>query len=394
MAKLTALTVKNLSEPGRYGDGDTLFLVVGDTGRKTWLQRITINGRRCDIGLGSWPVTTLERARRKAFENRVLVSEGKDPLAEKRKELCPTFEEASKRYYEENLPTWKEGKSASVWLNVLRVYAFPKFGKIRVNRLTREDVLKTLIPVWTKKPEMARKLRQRIRVVLQWCQAHGYVDLNVAGEVIEGALPSMPSVNAHHRALPYEELATALDTIEGSGSALSVKLCLRFVIVTVCRSVEARGATWAEIDAEKQVWTIPPERMKTKREHNVPLSSEALRVLEQAKGLRDKSDLLFPSPARKGKPLSDMAMWRLLDNTGLAEKCVVHGFRTTFRVWAEEQTSFDYAVKEQALAHAVGSSVERSYSRSDLLQKRRVLMEQWSRYVTGEGQAKVIPLHG
>ena len=240
---------------------------------------------------------------------------------------------------------------------------------------------------------MARKLRQRIRAVLAWAQAHGHVEHNFAGEPINGALPSMPAVKSHFRALPYQEIASALDTVEASGASMAAKLCLRFLILTASRSGEARSATWAEIDEDARLWVIPGSRMKGGAEHRQPLSDAAMIVLDQARVLDDGSRLVFPSPVRRGRPLSDMALTKLLRDVALADRATVHGFRTCFRTWASEKTSADHAVMELSLAHAVGSSVERAYARSDLLAKRRRLLDQWGRFVaeTG-GDAKVVAL--
>ena len=261
-----------------------------------------------------------------------------------------------------------------------------------MDQIGREDVLRVLTPIWTSKPELARKVRQRIRATLQWAMAHGYVEHNVAGDAIDGALPAMPAVVAHYRALPYAEVGRALELIEASRASPQAKACLRLVALTACRSGEARGATWDEVDAESHEWRIPAHRMKAASEHRVPLSDAALAAIESVRPLRNRSNLLFPSPQRPGRPLSDMALTKLLRDTALADRATVHGFRTSFRTWASERTSVPHAVAEMALAHAVGSSVERSYARSDLFDKRRGLMDQWAQYVLG-GSAKVVRLH-
>ena len=259
----------------------------------------------------------------------------------------------------------------------------PVFGDRRVDQIGREDVLRVLTPIWTAKPEIGRKVRQRIRATLAWAQAHGYVEHNLAGEAIDGALPSLPAVKAHFRALAYREVAAALDVIEASRASVSAKACLRFVVLTACRSGEARGATWAEIDLETYEWRVPASRMKGDAEHRVPLSNAALDVLEFVRPLRSRADLVFPSPSRPGKKLSDMTLTKLLRDSGLSDRATVHGFRTSFRTWASERTSVPHAVCEMALAHRVGSDVERSYARSDLFEKRRGLMDQWAAYVSG-----------
>ena len=213
------------------------------------------------------------------------------------------------------------------------------------------------------------------------------------GGGIDGALPAMPAVRAHFRALPYREVASALATVEASRASLAAKLAFRWVVLTACRSGEARGATWCEIDEETRLWIIPASRMKGGTEHRQPLSDAAMDVLERARVIRDDSDLLFPSPMRRGCPLSNMSLTKLTRDTGLAKRATMHGFRTSFRTWASEKTNADHAAMELSLAHVVGSAVERAYARSDLLAKRRRLMDRWATFVTGNG-ADVVRLHG
>ena len=211
-----------------------------------------------------------------------------------------------------------------------------------------------LTPIWTSKPELACKVRQRIRATLEWAMAHGHVDRNMAEEAIDRALPAMPAVAKHFRALPYGEVGHALELIEASRASLSAKACLRFLALTACRSGETRGASWEEVDLESREWRIPAARRQAEAEHRVPLSGAALAAVESVRPLRDRSGLLFPSPQRAGRPLSDMTLTNVLRDTGLADRATVHGFRTPFRTWASERTSVPHAVAEMALARAVG----------------------------------------
>ena len=222
--------------------------------------------------------------------------------------------------------------------------------------------------------------------MLRWCEPHGYVEQNVGGEGIEGALPAMPAVKAHFRALPYQEVAAALETVDGSKAGKAAKLCLRFLILTAARSGAARAATWAEVDFEAKEWRIPGERMKGGREHRVPLSDAVLAVLERVRGV-DGSGLIFPSLLRPGRPLSNMTLTKILRDQGLAERATVHGFRSAFRDWCAE-TGKPREVAEAALAHTVGG-VEGAYFRSDLFARRRVLMDQWAAFLTG-AEGKVV----
>ena len=212
-------------------------------------------------------------------------------------------------------------------------HAFPNLGKERIDKIGRAEVLSVLTPIWTKRPETARRVRQRLRTIFRWAMAHGSMDTNPAGEVIEGALPSMPKVRAHFRAMPYQEVGSALKTIESSHVSLLAKLCFRFLILTATRSGEALGAKWNEIDIEGRVWRIPSERMKAGSEHRVPLSVQALTLLAEATGLRDEGGFVFPSPMKLGRPMSDMTLTKVLRSVGLADRATVHGFRSSFKNW-------------------------------------------------------------
>ena len=390
---LTAAKAKALSEPGMHNDGRGLYLRIAKGGSKGWILRIVIDGRRRDIGLGGYPAVSLAKARQIADAHRLAVAEGRDPLAEKRRTATPTFAEAAVKVHEANLPRWKNGKHTAQWLSTLERYAFPTIGKMPLDRIERRDVLGILTSIWTAKPETARRVRQRIRTVLKWGQAHEFVEHNAAGEGIDGALPPMPRVKAHFRALAYAEVSAALETIDGSSAGLAAKLCMRFVILTAARSGEARGATWHEIDMDAREWRISANRMKAGAEHRVPLSDAALAVLHEAAPLRGDDDLIFPSPRKRGSALSDMTLTKVLRDCGLADRATVHGFRSAFRDWAAERTNAPHAVMERALAHAVADAVEAAYARSDLLERRRALMEEWARFVTGTAGAKVVQLH-
>ena len=386
---LTARKVKAINEPGLYGDGGTLFLRVAPGGSKQWMQRLTINGKRRDIGLGSVELVTLAEAREAAFENRKLARRGGDPLAARRKASSPTFREANEKVLQANRKRWRSDVTARNWQQSVEKYAYPVIGDTRLDRIQTEDVLRILTPIWTDKPEVSRKLRQRLTTVFQWAIAHKYMQVNPASEAIDGALPRMPAVKAHFRSLPYRDIAGALRTVEGSKASLAAKYAMRFLVLTAARSGEVREARWSEVDG--RVWKIPGERMKQGAEHRVPLSGAAMAVLEQASRLDDGSGLIFPSPMRVGRPLSNMSLTKLLRDNGLADRATVHGFRSSFRDWCAD-TGKPREIAEAALAHTVGG-VEGAYFRSDLFQRRRKLMEQWAGYLTGR-TSKVVALHG
>ena len=388
---LCAAKAKSTEIPGFHRAGETLYLFVAPGGSKSWVQRLTIHGRRCDIGLGGFPVVSLAEARDMAYRNRKQARAGGDPLAEKRKARIPAFREAAEKTFESNRARWRSDKTARNWEQGMKKHVLPKLGALRVDRIRREDVLRVLTPIWTAKPEVARKQRNRIRTVLAWCQAHGFIEHNVAGEMIDGALPTMPAVKSHFRALPYRELPAALETVATSNASVAARLCFRFLVLTATRSGEARGAVWLEINLETKEWRVPTTRMKAGAEHRVPLSDAALAVLEQSRMLRDRSGLVFPSVLRPGKPMSDMTLTKVLRDNGLADLTTVHGLRSTFRDWCAE-TGKPREIAEAALAHAV-PGVEGAYFRSDLFERRRLLMDQWAAYATRAG-ADVVRLHG
>ena len=379
---LSTTRVKALEEPGRYADGGGLHLFISKAGGKSWVQRIMVGGRRRDIGLGGFPSVSLARAREKAAAKRTAVADGRDPLAEKQLSAMPTFREAARSAHEAYQPRWRNPKYIANWMQVLERHAMPVLGNTLLDRIDRRAVLQVLSPIWTSRPETARRVRQRMRTIFRWAMAHGFIETNPAGEAIDGALPRMPKTKAHFRSLPYQEVTSALGTIEASQASMAAKLCLRFLVLTAARSGEARGATWGEVDIEGREWRIPGERMKAGLEHRVPLNAQALEVLVEASALRDESGLVFPSPLKAGSPMSDMTLTKVLRSTGLAQRATVHGFRSSFKNWTMEQTDTPWAVSEAALAHMLGNSTEQAYARSDLFERRRVLMQQWADYLS------------
>ena len=347
------------------------------------MQRITVHGRRRDIGLGGFPSVSLAQARDKAADNRAVVAAGRDPLAEKRSPATPTFREAARAVHAANIPRWRNGKHGVSWMQSLERHAMPALGNTPLDRIDRGGALQVLTPIWTTHPETARRVRQRMRTVFRWAMAHGFMDANPAGEAIDGALPPMPKVKAHLRALPYQDVGAALEAVASSQASLSAKLCFRFLVLTAARSGEARGTAWDEIDVQGQQWRIPSQRMKAGMEHRVPLSRQALDTLREASALRDDAGLVFPSPRKPGSPMGDMTLLKVLRAVGLAERATVHGFRSSFKNWTLEQTDAPWAVSEAALAHLLGNATEQAYARSDLFERRRALMQLWADYVTG-----------
>ena len=363
--------------PGRHGDGGTLFLVVEPGGRsRHWVQRLTIDGKRRDLGLGGYPYVGLAEARAAAFANRQLARRGGDPTATVRQSRLPTFRTACERV--ESTSTWK-GDGAKNRRNALERYCGSILDR-RIDQIRRADVIAILSPVMAEKPATGSKLHGWIRGALAWGVAREHLEFNVA-DGIGAALPSARKAKQHHAALPYSEVGAALDAIAHCGSYDAVKACLRFIILTGVRSGEARGATWSEMELKAAEWRIPAERMKGGHEHRVPLSRAAMATLEDVRRLDSPADWCFPSPTRAGKHLQVSTLAQVLRRI-YGDRCTVHGFRSSFRVWASERTSVPHAVAEAALAHQVGSAVERSYARSDLFEKRRGLMDQWAAFVT------------
>ena len=382
--RLSAAFVKTVNRPGRYGDGrggHGLSLLVKPTSSgglsRSFSQRLRINGQPCNIGLGSFPVISLAEAREKALENRRAVAQGRDPRD--RSGGIPTFEQALEKVIAIHEPNWKEGaRSAETWRSSLRDYALPRLGRKPVNKITTSDVLAVLVPIWSEKRETAKRIRQRIGAVMKWAVAEGYREDNPAGEAIGAALPNNGTPRKHQKALPHGEVGEALRKVQESNAWPATKLAFEFLVLTAARSGEVRGARWEEINKEARTWTVPGERIKAGREHRVPLSPHVLAVLAQAEETAEGTGLIFPSP--RGKVLSDMTLSKLLRELGI--QAVPHGFRSSFRDWAAECSDAPREVCELALAHVNSDRVEAAYRRSDLFERRRRLMEEWSEFVS------------
>ena len=388
-ARLTARFAATVTKPGRHGDGNGLYLLVKPSGAKSWVLRTVVRGRRCDIGLGGYPLVSLAEARVAAFEHRKLARAGGDPLALRRRRDIPTFEEAARTVIEIHKPTWRPGgKSAEQWESSLRQYVFPRLGAKCVDTITTADVMAVLVPIWTEKAETARRVRQRISAVMKWAVAHGYRADNPAGEAIAAALPRVGGTPRHFRAVHHAEAGDAVRAVRGSQGSLAARLAFEFLVLTAARSGEVRGAVWSEFDLEAAVWTIPGERMKGGREHRVPLSDRALSLLDEARALDDGSGLVFPSPAGR-KPMSTSTLSQLLRELDI--DAVPHGFRSSFRDWCSEFAQAPGEVAEACLAHVV-KGVEGAYARSDLLDRRRNLMERWAAYLANEASGTVVPI--
>ena len=383
---LTKKFVQNVTQPGRYRDNrrDGLFLDVKASGSRSWAQRITIKGKRRDIGLGSARFVSLAEAREAAFENQRAVRRGGDPLADKRSAAVPTFAEAVESVIALHGPSWRGARAVQTYRNSMRDHA-GRLVEMKVSDIETTDIMAVLTPIWQTARPTAQAVRMRIATVMKWAVAHGYrADDPMVG--VAAAMPRKGGNAGHHRALPHGDIADALEKIDAVKTWPVVALCFQFVAITAVRSGEARGATWDEIDLESATWTIPAERMKTGKPHRVPLSSGALKILETVATYRNESGLVFPSA--HGKMISDRSLLLAIEKAGLKERMTVHGLRSSFRDWTSE-TGRPREVAEAALAHVTGSKVEAAYARSDLFERRRAMMQSWSDYVI-RAQGKVV----
>ena len=376
--------------PGRYADGNGLFLQVDPSGARRWVQRLVIRGKRRDLGLGSCALVTLAEARELARENRRTARAGGDPR--RRTRIVPTLAEAFEEVVAIRRPTWTDGgKSEAQWRASFRDYALPRLGERSVDSIDTSDVLAVLTPLWNAKPVSANRLRQRLDAVMRWSIAQGFRANNPAdGDTIALALPARNGrAKVHLAALPWTEVPRFLERLRAAAETRPlVKSAIEFAILTAARSGEVRLAAWSEIDEDGRVWTIPAERMKAARQHRVPLSARALAVLGEARLLDDGSGLIFPS-SRPGRPMDASRLLRPIRDLGF--DATLHGFRSSFRDWCGEATNTPREVAEAALAHVVSNAAEAAYARSDLFEKRRALMDRWAAFVAGE-DGKVVPI--
>jgi integrase len=387
---LTPLELRRATEPGLHFAGEGLYLQVTGANARSWLFRYSLAGKPRMMGLGSERHLSLADARKLRDEARALWLRGLDPLEARKRDQArlrientkaTTFREVAEQYISARQigeAGWRNAKHAAQWASTLKSFAYPMFGDLPVQVVDRSLVIKTLDPIWSTKHETARRLRGRIETILDFAQARGFRPDDAANparrEALKAAFPQFKRSVKHHSALKYQEVGAFMaDLRNREGSAARA---LEFAILTAARTGEVLGAKWAEIDEAARVWVVPGNRMKSGREHRVPLSDAALQVLDGMKQNPRESDLVFPSVGKKG-PMSNMAMLKLLQRMGRPE-ITVHGFRSTFRDWAAEETEFRNEVLEMALAHSVGDDVEAAYRRGDMFQKRRAPMDAWA----------------
>ena len=390
--KLSPLEVKRLKTPGRYCDGLGLWLQVtegGDGVTKAWLFRYTRHGRARQMGLGALHTVSLAEARERARQARQILLDGDDPIELKRKKRDDArtetaerilFKDAAERFLDLHESTWKNAKHKEQWRNTLKTYAYSTLGSRPIAAIDGALITDALALIWTKKPETARRVKQRIDRVIQWVRDGRPLPSKGASKRVR-----------HHPALPFAKLPAFMSELRVRDS-ISAR-ALEFAILTAARTGEVIGAKWSEIDLDAGVWTVPAERMKGGKEHQVPLSKRAIEILESLP--RERGGYVFPGAKAKA-PLSNMAMLELLrgmDGNGFT----VHGFRSTFRDWAGDRTNYAREVIEHALAHHIKDKAEAAYARSTAIDKRRQLMEAWAKYCSappGQAPGQVVALHG
>jgi integrase len=384
--KLTAITVQKLKAPGMYADGAGLYLQVHGAQSKSWILRYSLRGQAREMGLGSLRKISLADARRKVAEYHKLLDDHIDPIEHRKQTRATaavanaatvTFKEAAKRFISMRSKGLSNVKHAAQWTSTIATYAEPILGKLPVRDIDTGHIYQVLEPIWTTKPETAGRVRGRIERILGWCKANGYRGgENPARwrDNLDQMLPKLSEVKKvrHHPALPYAELPEFIAKLQQEEGIAA--RALEFAILTAARTEEVILARPSEINKKAKLWTAPPEHMKLKREHLVPLCWRAMQLISGA-----SESYVFPNPSHKDKPLSNMAMLALLDRMGYGH-VTVHGFRSTFKDWTRDRTSFENYVSEAALAHASGDKIEAAYARSTVIEKRRKLMEAWAAY--------------
>jgi integrase len=397
--RLTALDVKRATARGVYPDGAGLYLQIAKNGSRSWVLRYRFAGKRRHLGLGAVELVGLAEARDRAQTARRQIWEGKDPVALKRQERGEarvaaaksiTVAKAIERYIAAHQPSWSSVVHQNQWRSSMARFVTPIIGSMPVSAVDTAAVRRVLDPIWSATPETANRVRSRLERVLDWARVSGFREDGQSNPArwrghLDKLMPARGKLQKveHYAAMPHGELPAFMASLRDE--TVTAARALEFLILTAARSAEVLGATWGEVDLSACKWTVPAGRMKAGEAHEVPLSADAVKLLDALPG---REGLLFPG--RKGKALPSTAMHHLLKSLDSGSTC--HGFRATFRTWAQEQTRFPDAVAEMALAHAVGSAVQRAYGRSKLFEWRRELMESWGRYCGGEA-ATIRVLH-
>lgn len=408
MSNLTDLKARSIKQgDGALADGTVpgLRLIPGKIkGQGKWELRFKspVSSKRRDMGLGVYPDVSLIDARELASEARRLMREGKDPIDERKAAKSAikreTFKGAAEAAYESRKAGFSNAKHSAQWIQTIRTYALPKLGDKKVEELRASDFADMLRPIWMVKPETASRVKQRCDKVMEWCIARDLIAANPVKSV-GSLLPKQPGKRervTRHPSMPWQDVPKFVtDTLQAGGNSRS-KVMLEFLILTATRSGEVREMEWSEIDIDEALWTIPAKRMKARVEHRVPLSDRAIAILQNQKRKAEHQTLVFPSV--RGKVLTDMVLTKLLRDKQVKSDvkdrvATAHGFRSSFRNWASEN-GYSQAIAERALAHTIKNSVEWSYHRTDLLDQRRIAMDNWSVFVCGEASntSKVLKL--
>jgi integrase len=388
--RLTARKVET-AKAGKYSDGGNLYLIVSDTGTRKWVMRFTWRGRAREMGLGTPATVSLGEAREKAAQARRMVAQGLDPIHErKRTGGVPTFGEMADQVREALSAGFRNAKHKAQWKTTLATYAAP-LGDKPIDTITTDDVLAVLKPIWTTKAETASRVRGRIEKILDAAKAKGYRQgenpARWRGHLDHLLSKKSKLTRGHHAAMPYDQVAAFVGRLRESDSVGA--LALEFCILTAARSGEVLSARWSEIDSDKKIWTVPANRMKAGREHRVPLPERAVAILKQLAEIRT-GDFVFPGQ-RGDRPLWSVTMNMTLRRMK-ADTITVHGFRSSFRDWAGNESHFPRDLIETALAHVIGDKAEQAYRRSDALEKRRKLMEAWASYCEPKANSNVLHL--
>ena len=396
--ELSALAVQRLTAPGMHAVGGVagLYLCVSPSGSRSWIARVNVDGKRREMGLGSFPDVSLSIAREKARAARSDTTMGIDPVAHRKearsarqalKATQKTFADCAKAYIEAHSDSWRNAKHRAQWPSTFETYVYPTMGTVLVGEVTQAHVMAVLLPIWKTKTQTATRLRGRIEQVLAWATAAGFRQGENCARwtgLLDQLLPAPGKVSKpkHHPAVRVDDMPAFIKALR-QHDGLSPK-ALEFAVLTAARSGEVRGANWAEIDLEAAVWTVPPERMKAGKEHRVPLSAAAIKLLEAMPRI-EGTELVFPAP--RGGQLSDMALTALTRRMNFRDDagrvCVPHGFRSSFRDWVFERTDYPRDLAEAALAHALENKVEAAYRRGDALERRRAMMQAWANYCEG-----------
>jgi len=411
MNQITDLRAKRIApgdKPVADGKITGLRLEPGSAkGQGKWILRFVspVTGKRRDMGLGAYPEVGIAAARAEGSAARQSIAGGKDPIEEREADRAAragiakaiTFEQAARQVHEAQKPGWKNSKHADQWINTLRDYAFPKIGKRKVGDLSPVEFADVLRPIWLEKPETASRVKQRCHMVMKWCWAQQLVKANPV-DVVDHLLPQQPGKRertTHQPSMPWRDTPAFVKGVLHASAANVTRALLEFVILTAARSGEARAMTWAEVDLQAKLWTVPANRMKAKVIHRVPMSARAIEILAAQRALHPDADLVFPAP--RGAVLSDMALTKFLrdqkaQSSDKGRVATAHGFRSSFRDWASEN-GYARDLAERALSHTINNQSEAAYHRTDLLEQRRVMMEAWAKHVGGsEASSSVVPL--